>query len=96
MITIISMTNYNHYLTRQLKNSKFKKAFDDETLRLKIAYRILELRHARKLTQKELAKKIGTTQSVVARIEQGYENITVDRLDAIAHILGTHVRVEFV
>lgn len=90
------MTNYNHYLTQQIKNPKFKKAFDDEMLRLKIAYQILELRHTRKLTQKELAKKIGTTQSVVARIEQGHENITVDRLDAIAHILGMRVRVEFV
>ena len=90
------LTNYEQYVRVQLKKPGFAKAFTDECLRLKVAYQILELRKKHELTQKELARKIGTTQSVVARLEQGRENISVDRLDTIAHIFGKHVEVQFI
>lgn len=88
-------TNCERYLRKQLKKPGFKKVFADECLRLKVAYQILELRKKHELTQQALAKKIGTSQSVVARLEQGRENISVDRLDTIAHIFGKHVEVQF-
>lgn len=90
-----NLTNYEQYVAKKLKYPAFKKAFNEESLRLKVAYQILELRRKNELTQQELAKKIGTTQSVIARIEQGRENISVDRLDTIAHLFGKHVEVQF-
>lgn len=88
-------TNYEEYIRAQLKKSSFSKAFTEESLRLKVAYQILELRQKHDYTQSELAKKIGTSQSVVARIEHGLENISVDRLDAIARIFEKHIEVKF-
>lgn len=90
-----NLTNYEQFVAKKLKNPSFKRAFAEESLRLQVAYQILELRRKHELTQQELAKKIGTTQSVIARIEQGRENISVDRLDTIAHLFGKHVEVQF-
>lgn len=89
------LTNYEEYIRKQLKKPSLSNVFTEESLRLKVAYQILELRQKNEYTQSELAKKIGTTQSVVARIEQGRENISVDRLDAIARIFGKRIEVEF-
>ncbi len=91
-----NITNYEQYVAKRLKSPAFKKAFHGESLRLKVAYQILELRRKHELTQQELAKKIGTTQSVIARIEQGRENISVDRLDSIAHLFGKQIEVQFI
>ena len=90
------LTNYEQYVHAQLQDPAFAKAFRDESLRLRVACQILELRHKHELTQHELAKKIGTSQSVIARIERGGENISVDRLDAIAHIFGKHIDVRII
>ena len=90
------LTNYEQFVVSKLRNPTFKKTLAEESLRLKVAYRILELRRGHELTQKELAKKIGTSQSVVARIEHGQENISVDRLDMIAHVFGKHVELRLI
>lgn len=90
------LTNYERYVRAQLKDPAFAKAFRDESLRLRVARQILELRHKHDLTQHELARKIGTSQSVVARIEQGRENISVNRLDAIAQIFGKRIELRVV
>mgnify|MGYP001574471322 CR=1 FL=1 len=39
------------------------------------------------MTQKELAKKLNTSQSVIARIEIGKQNLTIGRLVLIAQAL---------
>lgn len=90
-----NITNYEQYVAKKFKYHAFRKAFTEESRRLKVAYQILELRRKNELTQQELAKKIGTKQSVIARIEQGRENISVDRLDTIAHLFGKHIEVQF-
>ncbi|MDO8505427.1 MAG: helix-turn-helix transcriptional regulator [bacterium] len=91
-----TLTNYEQFVAKKLKRPSFKKAFAEESLRLQVAYQILELRRKHALTQHALARRIGTTQSVIARIEQGRENISVDRLDSIAHLFGKQIEVQFI
>ncbi len=45
-----------------------------------IGKKINDLREAQGLTQSDLAKKIGTTQSAIARMETGKQNISADML----------------
>jgi UDP-N-acetylglucosamine 1-carboxyvinyltransferase len=45
-----------------------------------IGKRIADIRDAQGLTQSDLAKKIKTTQSAIARIESGTQNLTTDML----------------
>ena len=56
-----------------------------------IGHRIADLRHARGYTQAELAKKLKTTQSAVARLESGKQNVSADMLKRISHALGKNL-----
>jgi predicted transcriptional regulator len=69
---------------------------EGEIINAKIAREVHDLRKASGLTQMELAKKIGTTQSVISRIEDAdYDGHSVALLRRIATALGKKVRVEF-
>lgn len=89
------MTNYEEYLKSKLKNSSFKKDYEKEYQRIKLAYEMSQLRKKRKMSQIQLAKKIGTTQSVVARMEAGKQNFSIDTLSKVANALNCEVKVGF-
>ena len=87
--------DFQAYLKRQLKNPEFKKYYDEYGKQLEIAYQILKLRKEKKISQSQLAKKIGTKQSNIARMEAGQQNFSVDILGKIAGALGCDLRVTF-
>ncbi len=53
-----------------------------------IAELITSLRSARGITQSEFAKRLGTTQSAIARIESGEQNLTTDMMAKISAALN--------
>ena len=53
----------------------------------KIGFLIRKLREDKSLTQGDLAKALNTSQSAVARIENGGQNLTLDQLTKIGDIL---------
>jgi len=57
----------------------------------KIGQRITEVRETRGITQAALAKKLKTTQSAVARIESGRQNVSTDTLSKIGQALGQNI-----
>lgn len=56
-----------------------------------IGMRIADLREAQGMTQAALAKKIKTTQSAIARIERGRQNVSADMLKKISRALGKNL-----
>lgn len=54
----------------------------------KIGAKIAELRKGRKMTQEQLAEKIGVTVQYLGTMERGKANTTLNRLDKIAEVLG--------
>lgn len=65
-----------------------------EKLNAEIARQITDLRTASGLTQRQLADKIGTTQSVVSRLEDAeYEGHSLSMLTRIAQALDQKVKV---
>ncbi len=52
-----------------------------------IGQRIADIRETEGLTQASLAKRVGTTQSAIARIESGKQNISADMLKKIGQAL---------
>ncbi|MFN3692904.1 MAG: helix-turn-helix domain-containing protein [Candidatus Paceibacteria bacterium] len=56
-----------------------------------IGKRIADIRDAQGLTQSDLAKKIKTTQSAIARIESGTQNLTTDMLRKLSAALGKNL-----
>ena len=87
--------DFQEYLAKELKNSKFKKYYNEYSKRLEIAYQILKLRKQKRISQAELAKKIGTKQSNVARMETGQQNFTTDTLQKVAKALNRDLKIMF-
>jgi len=90
------MDDLTRFLKEQLKDEEFKKEWDKLELRYKIIEQILQLRIKYHLTQKQFAEKVGTTQAVISRIENGNVNIGVDFLERMAKAFGKRVEVRLV
>lgn len=56
-----------------------------------IGEKIADLREAQGFTQTDLAKKIKTTQSAIARLESGRQNVSADMLKKISRALGKNL-----
>jgi len=91
----IKYPSFDKHLTKRLKDPEFKRYYDEYGRQLEIAYQILQLRKKKKMTQAELAKRIGTKQSNIARMEAGNQNFTIEILQRIASVLGKNLKVEF-
>jgi transcriptional regulator with XRE-family HTH domain len=64
------------------------------TLELQAAAIVKEARQRSGLTQRELAQRAGTSQSVVARIESGQTSPSVTTLRRLLDAAGTETRIE--
>ena len=88
-------TSLDEVLYETLKDKKAKELFDEYGRQLEIAYQILQLRKAKKISQADLAQKIGSTQSNVARLEGGNQNFTIKLLDKVANALDAKLTIKF-
>ena len=59
--------------------------------KVRIGKIIQETRLARNMTQTELAKEIGTSQSAINRIEKGGQNMSVEMLGRISEVLSSNI-----
>ena len=92
----ITLLSFDKDLKRELKDKKFREYFEEAGKKLDIAYKMTCLRENRKMSQAQLAKKIKTTQSSVARMEGGNQNFSTKMLGKIADALGCNLQVDFV
>jgi len=88
-------TNFQDYLKGQLKDAEFKKYYNEYGKQLEIAYQILLLRKKKKMSQAVLAKKIGTKQSNIARMEAGDQNFSINTLQKIAQVFNKDLKISF-
>jgi ribosome-binding protein aMBF1 (putative translation factor) len=84
-------------LREELKDPEFKRHYDDKRQALKLAIKIAALREQKGLSQQELAKRMGTSQQAISRIESGeYKGFTLKTLEKIAEATGMKVKIDFV
>ena len=60
-----------------------------------LAQQIRQVRHEAGLTQKEVGKKMGTSESYVQRLEMGYLRPSVRALERVAAACGKQLKIEF-
>lgn len=85
--------SFEEVLKNLLRDSAFRKAYQEELMRRQLAKQIRGLRTRRRLTQKMVAQKAGMPQSVIARIESGESGISVDTLGRVAHAFGKEIQL---
>jgi DNA-binding XRE family transcriptional regulator len=79
------------------RDPEMAELIEQERANLDIARKIHELRTKAKLSQTELARKVGTTQSVISRLEDAdYDGHSLDMLRRIAAALQNRVEIRFV
>ena len=71
------------------------KAGYERARRVELAEQVRELREADGMSQSELARRIGSTQPAVARVEAGGVAPTIETLERIAAALGLELAVRF-
>ena len=89
-------TSLQAYRAKLLADPEVKAAYDALEEEYALAKAILQARHLSGLTQEELAQRMGTTQSVIARLESGKHLPSSQTLQRVAHATGTHLQVKFV
>ena len=79
------------------KAPEMRALIDEEAENLRIAKNIYELRTKAGLSQAELAKRIGTTQSVISRLEDAdYEGHSLPMLQRVASALDKRIEIHWV
>lgn len=83
---------------RYIRNDpEMQKMVDEEFEKLEIGQQIYDLRKEANLTQEELADMIGTTGSVISRLESAdYDGHSLKMLERIAVALGKKVAISIV
>ncbi len=61
----------NEYLAEKLKNSYFKELYEFEEQKFSVVKKIVAFRIQHKLSQNQLAERIGVTQQHISKIENG-------------------------
>lgn len=89
------MTNWDVYKQRLLKDPEFKRLYEESQPEFEIAKAVIRARLDRKMTQKDLAKKMHTTQSVISRLEQANTSPSLSFLKRLAKVLGASLQVQF-
>ena len=88
-------TNFDKYLEAQLKDQDFAERFKKAGDAWEIALQIAALRKEAGLSQKELARRLGTSQQQISRLESpAYEGHSLSMLRRVAEVLGATVQVK--
>ncbi len=90
---IKQLPKFEDVLKKKLKDPEFKKGFELAKKRIELSHEIMMARKQAKLTQKEMAKKLNTSQGFIARIENGAQNFTIDILNKIALTLNKDLKI---
>lgn len=79
-----------------LKDPVLKAEYEKLQPEINIIRAIIEARLNKGMTQKDLAEKMGTKQSVISRLESGRANPSILILRKLAHALQTELQIKFV
>lgn len=77
-----------------LKNIEVKKEYDRLKPKYALIAQLIDARIKEGISQKELAEKIGTKQSAIARLESGNANPSMAFLEKIALAMGRTLSVQ--
>jgi LacI family transcriptional regulator len=93
-----SMADYRSWaelLDEKLTNPTARNAFDEARRDMALGELVRALRKGKGLTQSQLAERMGTKQSVIARLEAGARTPSLDTLQSLTGALGEGLIIGF-
>ena len=87
---------FDSWLKKQLKNPRFRKAYQKYELSAKLAAQISALRTRKKWTQAQLAEKIDSCQEVISRLEGATRSsVSIQTLERLARAFDKRLDIRF-
>lgn len=77
------------------KDPEYVREYDSLEEEFVVARAVISARVHAGLTQEELARRMGTTQSAIARLESGKSKPSTSTLEKLAVATGTRLKIEF-
>ena len=90
------MTNATDQHQKWMKEESYRKAYEALAPEYELASTLISARAAAGLTQAQLAQRMDTTQSVIARLEGGRTRPSTLTLQKLAAATGTRLKISFV
>ena len=87
------MKNYTQFKKHILRDPEIRKAYRDLDPEFTVAASLIKRRLERRLTQRELAERVGTKQSAIARLESGAYNPSISLLQKVADALDARLEI---
>lgn len=84
---------YRQLKKELLKNEKIKEVYERLGPEFAVIEMIIKKRIEKGLSQKELARKIGTKQSAISRLESGTYNPSLSFLQKVGEALGAKLKI---
>jgi DNA-binding XRE family transcriptional regulator len=81
---------------RKVKDLVFAEDFDSGYAEFKIGVLLRQARESAGLTQEQIATQLGTKKSVISRIENHADNVTLTTLKLYAKAVGRNVQIRLV
>ncbi|OGK56150.1 hypothetical protein A3J15_02810 [Candidatus Roizmanbacteria bacterium RIFCSPLOWO2_02_FULL_38_10] len=95
MRNINDLTTWETYEKKLMKRKDFKKLAEKNEPKYQLVRSLIGARLKRKLSQKELARRIGTKQPVISRLENMQSYPTLSLLERISKALDTKLYIYF-
>jgi ribosome-binding protein aMBF1 (putative translation factor) len=89
------MTKVSDLHQKWMKNKQYRKAHDDLAPEFALARAVIAARVTAGLTQEQLAQRMDTTQSVIARLESGRTRPSTQTLERLAAATGSRLKISF-
>ncbi|UAA39136.1 helix-turn-helix transcriptional regulator [Paraneptunicella aestuarii] len=87
------MTRITELHKEWLKDDEYKQEYNKLEAEFNLAKVLIQAREKSGLSQSEIAKRMNTKQSVVARLESANGNPTIKTLSRYAEALGGHLEI---
>ena len=87
------MESYKNFKNELLKDKKIKQAYNELEPEFAVIKMIIAKRLQAGLTQVQLAKKLGTKQSAISRLEQGSSNPSLSLLVKLSKALNAKLKI---
>jgi ribosome-binding protein aMBF1 (putative translation factor) len=88
-------SSHSEGMTRRSRNPAYQKRLHELAPYERVARMVIARRMAAGLTQQQLAERVGTSHSVISRIESGQHATSVTTLARLADAFETHLVVGF-
>lgn len=89
------MYTFQDHLKESLKDPSFRKAWKESEIEYLLALKLIAARERQSISQRELAKRVKTSQAAISRIERMNGNPSLSLLKRIAQALHAKLTISF-